>query len=514
MEYIKKNFLTGNRHLSFIDVVLSLILLTLFLLYGFYSEDKQYIYSADNNLCGIYCKMAMHYGGWLVQHDFDKYYFQKSFGSLIIFILFKLFGIPLTSIYINYGLQTLSAVALIISLLVWIKLMRYFQCSNNLFWLSFVGLFCSQLFLKILPYIQESPDTLAFAISIFFLYAWVKKHHIRAYLLFSITLFIQPQAALVMIPLLLTLPKASNTQMKLSHFSFSWLHVIREFVKKNYVAIIWGIYALVFFLSGYILPLIKAPYFGIDNTMTVWLPFSILLASIVMTFGLIKLGFYTAVTSFLNVLKYQQTWRRLLFIFAIILTKNILVKYFAQGEILSATSSFKGTLWVFYGFQYQMIEQPLKSVVAHIIFYGPILLLIITQWKKLATTCYRYGFNEGMHFSLCLIFILSTDAESRHLIAFMPWLCLLSLLSCKQILSKIYFCTFFVTQLLVSRIWSTYGGISVDHDPSLLLWGPWWSVDIYLRALGVTALLVVLFGLIKMFEGGCISSNSKAILRY
>jgi hypothetical protein len=468
----------------------SFIILTAGILFGIFSTDKQSIYQNDTELCGIYCKMAMDYGNLLNQYAFDKYYFQKSFGSFLIHFFFKIFDIKLTPQSVNYALECLSYFSLILSLVMCNLISSKLRMSARKYWLFFFLLFISQLLTKLVPYAQETPDALSFFLGMWVLFSIIMNSFVSIIFIFIISFGVQPQLTIVLIPLLLFWGVTSNKGG--CHFKKNYKFSGQlTFNSKFIYLFIFFFYLIVFTLSGFFFPMIVTPYMGTNNMILNLLPLSIFLESAFLTLALVKINFVRLVCDLLDFLRTNTFILRIIAILIALVIKTIIVAKFANGPILSPSSTFLGSLWLFYTFHYQAVEQPLKSVISHIIFFGPAAFLIYYTWNKVEKSCNELRWGPGVLMMLSLILALSVDAESRHFFAFMPLLVFLAVYT----LDKIGFFTWsglVLGSILFSRFWGSYSLATPEDDHLLFTWGPWWTVNLYIKASVIILVLIIL----------------------
>ena len=197
--------------------------------------------------------------------------------------------------------------------------------------------------------------------------------------------------------------------------------------------------------------------------------------------------------------------RRLILVIALKLGVAIVVGYFGRGEVVSITSSMLGTAWLIYSWFFHAVQLPLKPWLAHFVYFGPVFLLVVIFWSRLSEYASNLGIGDGFKISLGLLARLSINSESRHFVAFLPWLCVVILcgVSCKarafdaraqDWLSRPLWCIGFLTAaFLTSRF---YLSIGLSDDPSawLATWGPWWSWQQYCKSL-VIGLIGIVVGM-------------------
>ena len=257
--------------------------------------------------------------------------------------------------------------------------------------------------------------------------------------------------------------------------------------------VILGGYVVAFVLAGYIFPLIRPPYQGVANLLGIVAAAQHSPCRRADDLGAVEAQCLRSALDFLTAASRMTFLKRLAIIAALWTAKTVLVEFFGRGPAMSATSSFRGSAWIFYTFQFHAIQQPLKSWVAHIVFFGPAAVLIYATWRRLAATVDAKGFGSGCVLTLAFVAASSTDAESRHFIAFLPLLTTLALSAFGEV-GRFTFWAFVLWAVAATRFWGDYAPITPQTDPWLFMWGPWWTVSFYIRAVAVAGLLVAHLG--------------------
>lgn len=490
-----------ERNVLKIDLILPTLIILFIALLGFFSAHKNSIITGNLDSCGIYCLMASQYGTMLMEQSFDKYYFSKSLGSLIGYLSASILGFEKNPVTMNLALEIISAFAAVGICGFWWAICRVIHFPLKLFWLGIFGLFANQLFYWEIALQQETPDLLALFFGIGFIYTFLSKLRKLQYLFFALTLFVQPQAAMFIVPMILfprgrfhngpSLKVSRQELLSIKNWFFTKLEYIAYDKRFSTLAVI-TFYAILFSLAGYIFPLIKLPYHGTGNSLPSLFIFSILLALSLMSWMMIKLDPFESYLLFLRRLGAIQGLQTLSVILAIYLAKSFIVLYFAQGPV-RAVGGLDGAAWILYSFQYQLIEQPLKSIFAHMIYYGPVFLLLMFGWSNIKENIKMLDLNAGFIVSLSLVVLLIPNSESRHLVAFLPWIMLATFPSLKNI-GLCQICVVGVLALLSTRFFIETPYVA-DHsnDFWLMTWGPWWVVETYNRAAVVSILATLLF---------------------
>ena len=476
-----------NKNLTVLDLSLSFLILIFISIFGILSNDKQSLTSINSDICGIYCKMATNFYGMIIDQSFDPYYLQKSFLSFLAHNILILLNLSKSTLVVNYLLEIISSVFFFLSGYLWFLIAKNNCFSRSAFWVGFIGMFSCQLFVKLVPYAQESPDTIAFFFGILSLYSLSCKKENWLFPILIIIQFVQPQLIIFLAPAYLFF--YSNSQsIRPSNFFYRFLKFAQSYILKlknlklRGSFLIFIIYIIFYTIIAYVFPKIHSPMHGTNNSMEILFPFSIFLTSVLFTYIFYNIKIFDIVFITLEKMKEKNFWKNFLKLFLLLLLVKAFVFTFARGEIMSSTSTFIGSAWGFASFYYQSIEQPLKLIIAPIIFYGPIFILFLFYFSSLIKnlTHFRYS-STGIKCSIILFILLLPDTESRHFIAFVPYLTFFCLW--KKSFNMFFVFIFSFLSILSSRFYANYSNHSSDYDPYLMTWGPWFTIDIYYNSL-------------------------------
>ncbi len=113
----------------------------------------------------------------------------------------------------------------------------------------------------------------------------------------------------------------------------------------------------------------------------------------------------------------------------------------------------------------QAIDNPLVSLVAHIVYLGPAILIIIWKYPFLIKTIQSYGDSAIVYFLIAIL--LSIGSETRQFIHFYPFLIIMLLITLNQFTINIKQSVMFVLlSIFVSQFWLTINtqGIFAQYD--------------------------------------------------
>ena len=98
------------------------------------------------------------------------------------------------------------------------------------------------------------------------------------------------------------------------------------------------------------------------------------------------------------------------------------------------------------------VAKPLYALIAHVVYYGPIVIVALFFWKKISLNVQKYGIGLICFFAFYLL--QSIGPESRHLMFFFPFFITFTLLSLKECsVSNLFLTSYFFLALVFSKCW-------------------------------------------------------------
>lgn len=491
LERVKRLFQPQVSPITLCDAIAAILLAAAVGVFGLMSQDKQGIYMGSH-ICGIYCTMAVNYGEYLTQQSFDTYYFQKSLLSFFAWVIMNVGAIAKTPTNANMIIEILSAFLLAGSAWAWSAIARYHSLSRTAFWVGTLGMFLCQIFVKLVPYAQESPDTAAFFLGMLSLYAVTCSQHRLIIPIYITTSFVQPQLSIFLAPVYI-LSYGWSVQARLPATVEKLRALVQSFSEKARQKKDSGAWHL---FAAYTLILIALaclfwfgirPTHGRDNSIPLLMPLSIPLCAGLITFLLHKMQLFTLIDAVSIRMKEREFWRRLGIVVAIQIAVKILVSIFARGEIMSGTSTTARAIYTYLSFHYQSIEQPLKLLTAPSVFFGAAFVLIFLSLRRVRANMLALPDHLPVSCAVVLFIFLFPDTESRHFIAFLPWFMLLALKG--RSFHPLYVALFATLSIVGSRFYADYAPLDPKVDTYLMTWGPWFTREVYWRGAALTVIL-------------------------
>jgi hypothetical protein len=489
-----------GRRPGAIDLLFMLVVTLAALGYCLAGSDKEYIQRGDPELCGIYCRMAKDYGELLEARSFDRHYFQKSLQAAAAHLFLRPFNSPIPPRLANDTLELISALVLVACVFIWHLVARRLHLTALASWLGFAGICLGQTTLRVVPAAQESPDTIALFMGMLALHSHLSSRRGLLFACFALSGMVQVQLQLVLLPLVLLapgLPGGTEGQGSLpAPCQLSRIPGMRAALdaataigrsEKSTFLLFFLAYIATFTACAFLLPRIRPPFHGVANEISILLPASILLASAAMAMALETLSISRLLREAGSILC-SITFGRLAGVVAILAFQSLLTSHFARGEPMSQAGSLLGSLWLVYSFHYQSIEQPLKAIVAHVAYFGPVAALIVVRWRHIGTFAWAGG-DRRLVLVVAAMVVLMVNSESRHHVAFLPWLAAMALAGLAPV-TRTFALAFLAASAIASRVYADYLSARPDHDPFLFTWGPWFTKQLYAANLGVALFLL------------------------
>jgi hypothetical protein len=434
----------------------------------------------------FYLETTQRFPELITSNAIPAYGFQRILPAGIVYAAMSALTIPLSQENIVLAYDVYTVIVVMLSLFVWYLINRKAQLSKTTFWIGTAALFCTSAVLKIYLYMPLNTDSMAFLLGLLLVYAWVNNSRLWMAVVIALSAFTWPSAIFSGLLLLLghkvsldTLkrpagPSAENNRPAL---------VLSGLAVAGIIGLIVAFMAL-----GIQMPRGSSP------TVMPLLPISMLLlgAYVFHVCHTILKPLDLTAKSISNTLK-NIGIAHLAVCLALFLANRLLIELYASAQ----TGGF-GLPSFIRNVSMSSITMPLKFLVAHVTYFGPIVLLFVLFWKQ---------FSEKLLTSdlgvLCFIGIhlaQSIAAESRQLIWAYPFLVFLLLTSIDKLSFKPSIVpVFLLTSLVFSRFWFPINRVpfpGLDDDPIahfqsfpwqgfVMYHGPWISFDVYLVLLPI-----------------------------
>lgn len=439
------------------------------------------------------------YGSWVkdyasaLDHGLPDYFVQRILPSGVIHYLLRLLSMPLTDPNIIIAFGMMNAVLLAVTAHLWCRIVRQMVLSCHAKLLGLMALFLNFACLKWLSYDPVLTDGYALAFGMGMLQAYLGNRRVTLWILAALGAFTWP-ALIYQSCFLILFPRRLNADQATSKENFefhTWL--------ASVIAV--GIFLLLVNLVWKTDPS-QQPIGAGDS----WQPFS---ATVVVSAACVSAFLFFVVNGLWNrgSFFHPRFWLKstnfaaVLALLVVLVGTRWLASRLSTGVPLVTAGGPLSIRNLLILFAWNSVRHPGISLVAHLVFFGPILILAVLRWKQVAGSLN----GHGLGLTLCTTFnlFLSVDSESRHLFHFLPIIVygLCKAMDSTPLHPQIY-ATLALLCLIFSKVWLHIGGNPDTTSPEAMLkfssqrifmnLGPFMSGDMYLAQGGAVLLAGVL----------------------
>jgi hypothetical protein len=417
----------------------------------------------------------------ILDRTIDSYYLQRLIPSILVDAICKSLDLDVSEDKnIVNGFEILNLISLLTSIFIFLKISIYFQISPILEFLFFIFLFFNLPNLKILFTNPVTTDGLAFCLGMFSVYGLFCK---KKYILFLSLLFGSftfPSFFYIGLIVLVFWNIDNIPSYFLKKRLFSKLVLLSPLIGTIGIAFSLG---LLLMWKGQWISMFYSLKYQLPNKVLI-LP-SIILA-IVYLYYILKVLVIKYKFDFLNFKKSETLIPLKFFFLNFIYT---LLTFTAFTYLLSFYRPAKLTLESYFAtLAFFPIVNPLIFLVNHLIYYGPVIFLLIIFYKKAAHLISKLGLTYV--FIFIIFSVMALNSESRRYINVFPFFAIVVMLSVRKLNFNFNDILFFgISSLIMSRIWYQFF-IDGTFNPSneilefpmqrfMMASGPWTSTFSY-----------------------------------
>jgi hypothetical protein len=437
----------------------------------------------------IYKDIARNFPEIVLDGSLYSYYVARSIPSLLVHYGIELFQKPLENdYYILAGFQVYNLILLLGAVFVWGKVTDELKLGRSAKWLAFIGLFVNYAIFKKYFYAPVETDPTAFFLGILLLYFFLKDN--------------VPGLLAVTIAGAFTWPVLLYYGLLLYVFPRSNLNALPSSPRKYRPEVF-----LASSVAGAVLIALIVVYVA---TRYKTLPYSPTIHSVVYLSILITVAYeFFAVKTILesdglyDLRSLLQTTklRRVVVALLIFLSCSLVPRFLGQPnpEYLQPRLGLGLTVL-------SSIQQPAVFLVAHAVFFGPIVILTALMWKQFCGIIHQYG--AGVTLLILMNVVLGLASQSRFLLAAFPFFVAFTAKAVEGLKwGRSRYWVFGVISFLASKIWLRTNLQSWTENSPILEFpaqylfmnaGPWMSIQMYIVQ-GCAALLVglILFAMVR-----------------
>ncbi len=397
-----------------------------------------------------YGRIAMNFEN-LIGH-LDSYRAGRVFPGVLIFYIFKVFYLSFDTASILLGFQLYYVIILVASSIIWVLIAKQLRLTSISKWIGFIALFINYPMLNFHFYYSALTDGTAFFIGLFMLYAYLKKYNAWLLIFTMLAFFTWPTGIIIGFILFIYGNIENNfysLKPKKINLFFILLILSPLFIKLLALNLTGELKHLIVLanLDGKIFHKFSKPQdytpVNIDyflNSLVVILYIFLLYWSILKNFdffGFIKAHFTK--TIFFKILISACIF------FVLIFLKSLL--YSPVLNTLTFSDYVKAVIEA-------AIRLPVLYLVAHVSYWGPIIILLIIFFKEFVTHLKKDYLPVTLGFLFTVLF--SINPESRPIINFYPFIVvvLIQAIDFSRIKNlKLFSFLFIFVSLLYSKIW-------------------------------------------------------------
>jgi hypothetical protein len=353
---------------------------------------------------------GVRYGRWTKDFhvsEIGPYYLQRLFPIALIHYALVLFQAPLVDSTVIAAFRVANLLLILLACLVWILIANHLEISMKGKWLGFAGLFVNFAILKQAFYYPVLTDIPAFVLGLLAVYFFLKNNKWALFLVTLAAAFTWPMIVCTGVLFLLFPRKpveAEDTNRSLPGVAVAVL----------VTAIYFG-FAVYFYFVQKLTTLGYGEEKVLDSVAYLSLALSMLLlfgATLVLTR---KISFRSLSRELRRFTALRIVMAGLIIVIEIIfaLTPSARV-----GEPSGETHVATMHMLLLAGIALLSIAKPLITFVSHVVYFGPIIILLVLKWKTFSEEVRGYGI--GLVSVILLSVFVGMDPESRHSIGAFP----------------------------------------------------------------------------------------------
>lgn len=342
-----------------------------------------------------YAELAARFPDILWERSQSPYRLGRLLPSVLVHYGLSLPGLPMKASNIVLGFLVLNAACLVLSAWLWTRIASRLDLSERGLWFGYIGLFCGHGMLKILYYSPVMTDATIIALSLAMVDAWLADRPARLLVVVALGAWTWP-TMLVLGSLLYLFPRRTLPE------------------GPPVPAAAWSAAATLAFLAGGAVVILILRYPGDYFAQASPIRLALLPLNAVLVAGF----FYAALKTLLDTPELR--WRslasslksaRLLVPLVLAAASVAFMLGLGRQEPSWALASLQDALS-------RPFRLPLISFVGHVVYLGPIMLVLALRWKEFCGVVHSYG--PGMVLFMTGGLLLALGPDSRQLYNVFP----------------------------------------------------------------------------------------------
>jgi len=385
--------------------------------------------------------------------EIPSHFAQRILPSALIYGIIRIFSIPPTVANAALLFGILNIVMLCLIAYLWCAIADEIRIRPYGKWLGFFAFFINYAILKEASYIPVILDVSGYALGTLLFFFYFKRQSAGIFITMAIGLFTWPTVFFQGLPLLFfprqreipPPPAAAETPKPDRRATVAAVLIS--------AAIWWKLIDLVHQNFYVLIP----PFLPAINL-------SIIIVGIYLFFAYKSLLAYGPLYEsrfYLSPLRSLRTWGYVFLLAGLVIGAKLAQNTLSHGK--SPISSEMIGLFINILFSNSVIY-PGVFITAHLVYFGPVLILTIFLWKKIVSLIHQYG--PGLTLSAAGYILLCLSSESRCLIAIYPFFAIVTVKAAESLdWQPKHYWLIFVISALLSKFWLHIGPLNSFGPP-------------------------------------------------
>ena len=378
----------------------------------------------------VYGNAAKGFYTTIVNKKIDNLSLLRIFPSGVIYCCLQILRVGRTNANIITAFSIYNFILILLSIYLWFKIAKKFQLSDRLLLMGLISFLFSYGIMKLDFYYPVLTDPTAFFLGFLTVWGYINNNNIIMFLCVMVGAFTWP-TIICTVPLLQIFrheePPPAMHDFKIRHF----------FITALIVTLI-SIALYTHFGSS------LGQVYGIE--VYDWLlPLGLACLAAYVFFAFNYLANFD-IKAFIFSIHRRLNYRWLIIYVVIIILLTVLSKLYPRPFHGMTFMRYLG--WI----SLANAAKPFYALIAHVVYYGPIVLLALFFWKKISVHVQRYGTGLMCFFAFYLF--QSVGPESRHLMFFFPFFVTFTLLALKECsVSNLFLTIYVIVAIGFSKCW-------------------------------------------------------------
>ncbi len=435
-----------------------------------------------------YANICRDFPGVLVDKHEELFRKKRFVPSMLAWVVIKLTPLEFNNPdNIILAFRIVAFLSLLLSVFIFIKICDALKLSDKTTWLAYIGLFINYMTLKRAMYYPIDTGAVAFLCSLLIIYFYLKKSFVGLLIATILAFFTWELVSLFVLPLFF-FRKIDGQQVVTENRGNRFFpgYLIPAFGVVCYL-VLYFFYGVIYDVESYVS----------DTELVRWaVPLSLSIVLLYIFFGTRIVMQQFRVDNIRDIRKNINITGIIFFVVLMLMFKLVLKNMHALSLPLSD---------VMHGWSLRPIIQPGIFYVAHVVFFGPVIVLVVLLWEDIVAQAREYGL--GLLLVMGFAMALSLNSESRHLtMVIVPVIFMTAKVFEHYKITKQECILFCIVSLLYSKVWMLMNIGDVPPDNVLVFpWqryfmncGPWISNTMYVvQGVIVVVTTVVLWVWIK-----------------